>query len=942
MKKILSMLCLIMLFVTSIQAQTIRNVRFDDRTNELVFDDRQFQGTRMYERAYIVYFAPANQVLRSTVKGNNINIWGEYNAITKKEPYIRQNARDGEVRIPILSIIDKIRLLGYSEVSVAIKAMGKMKESDQQYYNSWYSYGFSGVDFEEIPGMQLSISPVKTYYLTSQVDGGEISRADKITVDEGQMVSIGGRFEGGRRTDVSVKYTTIDDAETHFSIGSKKQFTAEEMKNIVTTTFDAFPAKVSGHYKLAYHAYSPAEDDYSPAILVNVRHKVTINGEDMGYHERLESIHLPGNTNTHKITVKSDEPVQLEYSSMRRESYFYMPDCNVDITMGSYNHTVKFIDFDGTVLKTEDVYDGESATPPSYTAPSGYTFKKWNGNYTNVTKDEVVRAELSTFSSYGTFEMTRRYLEHGALFDGKPLPDDYITPGDEFNLELDVKATKSISVRLQISYNGGDWDDGPFQSITAAEANAGYHHVQKVTILNAQNFVDNIKYRFRISSADGVRYTNAIVCKMQYPLTVTARNTDLLLSSSTSGSVGFEREVKKDQSVTVPIGTGDKFVINAGNRHNEFLTFNYQNGSPITEHTHRVLESGAHSFDAFGLADELTIDLQSFKVIFEVAGYNNNRFGPEFQNGLGRNQYDVQTVFGGYPAVIPAIDPKDPTDPNALFLGWKGDDYETDIDLTRITEDYTYAYAVFESVPAPTTYNVTYLDWNGSLIETQELEIGTVGIAPTPSRYGFRFVGWDGDIETTDCDKTLTAAYSLRAYKRGDTDHNKVVNLVDLQNVVDDLTETTDESFDTDVNEDGKRSISDATEMVELLQHPEPALPSAMDLLKTTGCDQKICVDMDLSGTIEKWQVTFRYNGSSFQVQEVLFDEMLVPEYTSIDIIDGNIVLDMQGLYTLTIKPNGTYTEELTDDGRNAYGYQAAEVTKVFSAGADILSALKK
>lgn len=58
-------------------------------------------------------------------------------------------------------------------------------------------------------------------------------------------------------------------------------------------------------------------------------------------------------------------------------------------------YTVTFIGADGKELKTEEVTQGQDATPPDETeaaAPEGYTFSGWKGNYRNVQKDETVTA----------------------------------------------------------------------------------------------------------------------------------------------------------------------------------------------------------------------------------------------------------------------------------------------------------------------------------------------------------------------------------------------------------------------------------------------------------------------------------------------------------------------------------------------------------------------
>ena len=55
--------------------------------------------------------------------------------------------------------------------------------------------------------------------------------------------------------------------------------------------------------------------------------------------------------------------------------------------------TVRFVDWQGTVLKSEQVARGGSATAPAVPNRTGYTFQKWDTPFTNVTSDLTVTAE---------------------------------------------------------------------------------------------------------------------------------------------------------------------------------------------------------------------------------------------------------------------------------------------------------------------------------------------------------------------------------------------------------------------------------------------------------------------------------------------------------------------------------------------------------------------
>lgn len=74
-------------------------------------------------------------------------------------------------------------------------------------------------------------------------------------------------------------------------------------------------------------------------------------------------------------------------------------DIHAQYTIKTY--TVRFLDWNGTVLDTQTINHGSNATPPPNPTRNGYTFSGWSGSYTNVTADVDIIAQYTQNSSGG-------------------------------------------------------------------------------------------------------------------------------------------------------------------------------------------------------------------------------------------------------------------------------------------------------------------------------------------------------------------------------------------------------------------------------------------------------------------------------------------------------------------------------------------------------------
>ena len=107
-------------------------------------------------------------------------------------------------------------------------------------------------------------------------------------------------------------------------------------------------------------------------------------------------------------------------------------------------------------------------------------------------------------------------------------------------------------------------------------------------------------------------------------------------------------------------------------------------------------------------------------------------------------EIDSQTVEYGEDAVAPI----DPEREGYTFTGW-------DRDVTNITSDETIR-AVYEV----TKYTVKFVDWDGKTLKSETVEHGMGATAPSePKREGYEFDGWGTSFASVTGNLTVTAKY---------------------------------------------------------------------------------------------------------------------------------------------------------------------------------------
>lgn len=96
------------------------------------------------------------------------------------------------------------------------------------------------------------------------------------------------------------------------------------------------------------------------------------------------------------------------------------------IDSDEYMHTVKFVDYDDTVLKEAKVDPGKDAEPPANPEREGYIFTGWRPSYKNVTADVTVYAQYEKEDSEDN-KFLVRFIDH----DDTVLYTQKVNPGED-------------------------------------------------------------------------------------------------------------------------------------------------------------------------------------------------------------------------------------------------------------------------------------------------------------------------------------------------------------------------------------------------------------------------------------------------------------------------------------------------------------------------------
>ncbi len=464
------------------------------------------------------------------------------------------------------------------------------------------------------------------------------------------------------------------------------------------------------------------------------------------------------------------------------------PNCTLDASGGSYTfiynketqklevlyapyiYTVKFVNWDGSLLKEEQVQIGWHATPPAdptreADSQYAYIFAGWDtSEYNNVKRDLVVTATYTQVIS----EFTVKFVN----WDGTELSTQKVVYGKDAIAPTEIPTREKDA---QYSYTFKGWDKD-FTGITAdTVVTATYTETLNVYTVTFEDFDG------KVLKTEKVVYGNAATApeaptrenyaftgwdkdftKVEGDLTVTATYVDDRVylkgdfnnwgNSLVMKPTGNENEY----SITIKVDAGDnKFKIS----HQEIW---YGNNGTIEDTTETTAPGAGWDMDPS--AGDCTLDATggNYTFIYNtetkklIVLYEAAQFTVIFQYEDG-TVISEQTVEYGKAAVAP----EDPTMDGYVFAGW-------DTDFSKITED-TIVTAIFAKEGV--MFTVTFVDFDGTEIAKVTVAAGTAAEAPAdPTRegdaqYSYTFAGWDKDFSMVSENMTVTATYTQTVNK---------------------------------------------------------------------------------------------------------------------------------------------------------------------------------
>ena len=201
----------------------------------------------------------------------------------------------------------------------------------------------------------------------------------------------------------------------------------------------------------------------------------------------------------------------------------------------------------------------------------------------------------------------------------------------------------------------------------------------------------------------------------------------------------------------------------------------YPDAQPV--HAEWVFEQYSSTYYKIRSGYEASYYLVIYAVASNYCDLYANTTGPstnwQWNANTGRLSYYASSSLTKYVTYTPSAG-----DRQHLFCAQKDDSAYAAVRLYKKTSGTVI-------LDDPVYYTVTFVDWDGTVISTQQVEEGQAAAAPAdPVREGYIFTGWNVSFGCITADTVVTATYEpippQPGNLPGDADCNGVVNFADI------------------------------------------------------------------------------------------------------------------------------------------------------------------
>ena len=568
----------------------------------------------------------------------------------------------------------------------------------------------------------------------------------------------------------TIKSGTIatNDARTGHTVQYKKVLTE--------TGYEAYR-----QYRMIANHVGSGEQDTSAIKRVYYKYPLFRDGFVTAYYGADETFNYAKPADCRDYRYTSNLPARVQENSDYLK--ITMPACPLYIDEYTPTYKVDFYDADATLLKSEEVIAGNDATPPAMDgqhAPASDPSRAKKGTFTGWSKDYTnVRKPLNVFAKYDVYvNLDMDMAEHicnrnedwkfaSWMFTQFENNKTMAMVGDSLTFRASVKTNTPVTVYFQSGAPLGNgeisWTTGTqVGEITGYDVNKVMTFDRQVTALveyyNELPFERKRYYRFYAHGNGTAQtvYSETMEIQMYYPLLVNADQEVQVLTSEGGFYFNGLRSVIPVQYNETVLVLDRKGLKGAG------LTMARVNKPAYL--IEGYTDEGVHYMLGPGVTETLNVTTTKKLIVFD--GVYGNGYPKQLDftaEGFGKvNGYYGEVVPCGGSVTMPA----DPTEENAIFLGWSSWDpssYDSlaYLNVPAISDNILGFTANFEYYDPTPQYTVRFYGKDGApLLDTQIVDEGKDATPPTaPEISGWHFTGWDKPYTTITEDVNITAIY---------------------------------------------------------------------------------------------------------------------------------------------------------------------------------------